>query len=229
MFAHVQTSAGLLFCFMTISAGLPWHQGLWPQSLILSGVSKFQTLAESFRYQSHTPKCCHSLFPGHRDLWVQGNDLVSNHKTSETFASQSWTGGVADPALSRAQPAALALIRPRLSALLGSEESPSSGPEAVPANWSGPGFSCSACPWEGCRAGRKRVRTGGPAVGAEDESSLASSHALTEPHPGSRFQGCRAYRTGATRAVGQRTCPSGAAGCSGSNSGTSVACSSCLI
>lgn len=75
MFAHVQTSAGLLFCFMTISAGLPWHQGLWPQSLILSGVSKFQTMAESFRYQSRPPKCCHSLFPGHRDPWVQGNDL----------------------------------------------------------------------------------------------------------------------------------------------------------
>lgn len=72
LFAHVQTSAGLLFCFMTISAGLPWHQGLWPQSLILSGVSKFQTLAESFQYHSRTPKCCHSPFPGHLALWVQG-------------------------------------------------------------------------------------------------------------------------------------------------------------
>ncbi len=72
LFAHVQTSAGLLFCFMTISAGLPWHQGLRPQSLILSSVSKFQTLAESFQYHSCTPKCCHSPFPGHLVLWVQG-------------------------------------------------------------------------------------------------------------------------------------------------------------
>lgn len=72
LFAHVQTSAGLLFCFMTISAVLPWHQGLWPHSLILSGVSKFQTLAESFLFHIHSPKCCHSRFPGHQAPWVQG-------------------------------------------------------------------------------------------------------------------------------------------------------------
>lgn len=71
LFAHVQTSAGLLLCFMTISVGLPCHQGLWPQSLILSCVSKFQTLAESFQFHRRTPKCCHSPFPDHRALWVQ--------------------------------------------------------------------------------------------------------------------------------------------------------------
>lgn len=60
------------FVFMTISAGLPWHQGLWPQGLILSSVLKFQTLAESFQYHSRIPKCCHSPFPGHLALWVRG-------------------------------------------------------------------------------------------------------------------------------------------------------------
>lgn len=71
LFAHVQTSAGLLLCFMTISVGLPCHQGLWPQSLILSCVSKFQTLAESFQFHRRTPKCCHSPFPDHLALWVR--------------------------------------------------------------------------------------------------------------------------------------------------------------
>lgn len=71
LFAHVQTSAGLLLCFMTISVELPCHQGLWPRSLILSCVSKFQTLAESFQFHRRTPKCCHSPFPDHLALWVQ--------------------------------------------------------------------------------------------------------------------------------------------------------------
>lgn len=72
LFAHVQTSAGLLFCFMTISAALPWHPGPWPQSLILSSVLNFQTSAVSFQCQSRTPKCCHSRFPGRRARWVRG-------------------------------------------------------------------------------------------------------------------------------------------------------------
>lgn len=72
LFAHVQTSAGLLFCFMTISAALPWLPGPWPQSLILSGVLNFQTSAESFQCRSRTPKCCHSRFPGRRARWVRG-------------------------------------------------------------------------------------------------------------------------------------------------------------
>lgn len=91
LFAHVQTSAGLLFCFMTISAGLPQHQGLWPQSLILSSVSKFQTLAESFQYHSRTPKCCHSPFPGHLALWVQGTsgDLQEREKIPRLLVSNN--------------------------------------------------------------------------------------------------------------------------------------------
>lgn len=82
LFAHVQTSAGLLLCFMTISAGLPWHQGLWPQNLIPSCVLKFQTLADSFQFHSRTPKCCHSPFPDHLALWVQGTsgDLWEQEK-----------------------------------------------------------------------------------------------------------------------------------------------------
>lgn len=72
LFAHVQTSAGLLFCFMTISAALPWHPGPWPQILILSGGLNFQTSTDSFQRRSHTPKCCHSRFPGRRAHWVQG-------------------------------------------------------------------------------------------------------------------------------------------------------------
>lgn len=82
LFAHVQTSAGLLLCFMTISAGLPWHRGLWPQSLIRSCVSKFQTLADSLQFHSRTPKCCHSPFPDHLALWVQdtSGDLWEQEK-----------------------------------------------------------------------------------------------------------------------------------------------------
>ena len=76
-----------------------------------------------------------------------------------------------------AQAAALALTRPLLSARLGFEESPSPGPEPVPGNWSGSGFSCSACPWEGCGAGRRRVAAGGPADGGGAELALASSAA----------------------------------------------------
>lgn len=72
LFAHVQTSAGLLFCFMTISAALPWHPGPWPQSLILSGGLNFHTSADSFQRCSRTPKCCHSRFPGRQAHWVQG-------------------------------------------------------------------------------------------------------------------------------------------------------------
>lgn len=60
------------FCFMTISVVLPWHQALWPRSLILSSLLKFQPLAGSFLYHSRTPKCCHSLLPGHLVLRVRG-------------------------------------------------------------------------------------------------------------------------------------------------------------
>lgn len=193
-------------------------------------MSKFQTLAESFQYHSRTPKCCHSPFPGHLVLWVQdtSGDLVSNHKAFERCSSQSPMGGVSALALGRAQAAALALTRPRLSALLGFEEPPSPGPEPVPGSWSGPGFSCNACPGEVCVAGRRRVGAGGSAGGGADEWVLASSDALAWPHPESRFLGCRVHRTGATRAAGGCTCPSGAAGRSGSSSGLSEVCSSCL-
>ena len=50
---------------------------------------------------------------------------------------------------------------------------------------------------------------------------------LVWPYPGSRFRGCRAHRTGVTRAVGGRTCPSGAGGCSVRRSRMSEGCSSC--
>lgn len=231
LFAHVQTSAGLLFCFMTISAGLPWHQGLWPQSLIPSSVSKFQTLAESFQYHSRSPKCCHSPFPGHLVLWVQGTsgDLVSNHKASERCSSSSSMGGESALALGQAQAAALASTRPRLSAPLGFEESLTPCPEPFPVSWSEPGFSCSACLREGCGAGRRRVGAGWAADsgGGAAELALASYAALAWLHPGNRFLGCRAHHTGATRAVGGRTCPSGAGVRSGSSSEMSEGCSSC--
>ena len=71
-------------------------------------------------------------------------------------------------ALGRAPGAALALTRPPLSALLGFEEFPSPGR-------SGPGFSCSVCPWEGCGAGRRRGGAGGPDDSADAESVQASS------------------------------------------------------
>lgn len=92
MFAHVPTSAGPLFVFITISADcLPWHQGLWPQSLIPSGVAKFQTWVELSRYCSRTPKCCHSPFPGHLSQMVQGMscDLLGRERRdSQAFSFQ---------------------------------------------------------------------------------------------------------------------------------------------
>ncbi len=78
-------------------------------------------------------------------------------------------------AVGQALAAASALKRPLLSALLGFEGSPSPGQERVPGSWSGPGFSCSACPLEGCGAGSGRVGAGCPAGGTE--SALASSAA----------------------------------------------------
>lgn len=85
LFVHVQTSVGLLFSFMTISAGSPWLRGPWPHILIPSSVLKYQTEAESSLDHSQTPKCCHSPVPDHLGLLAQdmNADLVSNHKTSE--------------------------------------------------------------------------------------------------------------------------------------------------
>lgn len=80
-------------------------------------------------------------------------------------------------ALGWVQAAASALTRLQLSALLGFEESPSPGPETVPGSWSGSGFFCSACPWEGCGAGRRKVEAGGPAGGGGALLVLASSAA----------------------------------------------------
>lgn len=93
-------------------------------------------------------------------------------------------------ALGQVQLAALAEKQLLLSALLDFEDFPSPSLKPAPGNWSGPDFSCSAFPWEGCEAGRRRagagelVAAGGGGGGAGGagaaELTLPSSGALNK-------------------------------------------------
>lgn len=140
-------------------------------------------------------------------------DLVSSHNASERPFSQNSAGEVSALALDWAQAAALASKQPLLSAVLDIQACQSPGPETDPGSSSEPGFSCSVCPLEGHAAGRRRVGTEAPAGGSGAQSVLASTAALAWPHPRSRFRGCKAHHTEATRVVVERTCLSGAGGC----------------